>query len=298
LIPIDAALQGYPRDALGFLGRRAMPGMLPLLGTVRRKTWVNAQFGTGQQAQAYADAQSSSDSVHRTARIQLLHQLLAKFPKGRLLDAGCGPGVLVRSLLDAPAFDYEITALDQSEAMVRYCVSHANGRPVRAMLGDLEHLPFADASFDVTVATGVLEYTNAAVAVSHLSRVTRPGGAVVISMLNPVSPYWLTDWFLYQPTLRTLCWAAKTLRIQTKRPHAADRSGIRALPSSVLRRYLRQSGLIPAEIVYFDVMPLVPPLDRIQALRRWPKRRGAQLRTAKDWRRWIAMGYVVVAYRR
>jgi ubiquinone/menaquinone biosynthesis C-methylase UbiE len=277
-----------------------MTGMLPLLGTVQRKIWVNAQFGTGQQAQAYADAHalSSSDSVHRASRILLLHELLAKVPKGRLLDAGCGPGVLVRSLLDAPAFDYEITALDQSEAMIRYCVSHTGSGSVRALVGDLEHLPFGDASFDVTVVTGVLEYINARVAVRQLSRVTRPGGAVVISMLNPMSPYWLTDWFLYQPTLRLLFWAAKTLRVRTKRPHAADRSGIRALPSRVLRRYLRQSGLIPANVVYFDPMPLVPPLDRISALRHWPKRRGQQLQTAKDLRRWMAMGYVVVAYRR
>lgn len=286
-------------DAQWFLRSHALPNMFPLLGTVRRKVYVNAQFGTGQQAQDYADAHalSSPDSAHRAARIQVLHELLARFPKGELLDAGCGPGVLVRSLLDSPALDYRITMLDQSEAMIRYCIAHTSSGRVRAMVGDLESLPFGDAKFDVTVTTGVLEYTNARVAVHQLSRVTRPGGAVVISMLNPISPYRLTEWFLYRPTLRLLRWTAKALRIRTRRPHAADRSGIRALRSSVLRRYLRQSGLIPTDIVYFDLTPLVPPLDRIHALRRWSKWGNGQLQTTRGWRRWMALGYVVVAYR-
>jgi ubiquinone/menaquinone biosynthesis C-methylase UbiE len=167
---------------------------------------VTAQFETEQQAQQYAEtyALDRPDSRHRAVRIELLHELLTEFPEGELLDAGCGPGVLVRSLLDSPAYNYRITILDQSEAMIQYCVTHIEGGRVRARVGDIESLPFDDASFDVTISTGALEYADVSATVRQLSRVTRPGGVVVVSMLNPLSPYWITDWFLYRPAVRSL----------------------------------------------------------------------------------------------
>jgi ubiquinone/menaquinone biosynthesis C-methylase UbiE len=273
--------------------------MLPFLGGLRRRDFVTAQFATGQQAQAYVDAHGLAgiDGRHRAARIELLHELLAPFPKGMLLDAGCGPGVLARSLLRSPSYDYQITMLDQSEAMIRYCVAHSDRDKEQALVGELEHLPFNDASFDVTVCTGALEYTHASNAVVQLSRVTRPGGMVVISMLNPLSPYWLTDWFLYRPAARVVSWTTRTLNISARRTQARKRSGIRAVRSGMLGRYLRRAGLVPVDFVYFGPMPLVRPFDKIPALRRWCDRHSGQRITANGWRRWMATGYVIVAQR-
>jgi SAM-dependent methyltransferase len=277
----------------------AVSDMFPLPGTARRKDLVTAQFGTGEQAQEYADAHAlpRPDSQHRAARIRLLHELLAQFPEGELLDAGCGPGVLARSLLISPAYSYRITLLDQSEAMIRYSVQHADGNKMLAVVGDLESLPFADASFDVIVSTGALEYTDARSAVRQLSRVTRPGGMVLVSMLNPLSPYWISDWFLCRPAVRLLSWANRTLRIPVKHSYGESRSGIRALGPPVLSRCLRQSGLVPADVVYFGLTPLVRPLDRIAALRRWAARSSGQRLATRGVRRWMATGYVIVAQR-
>ncbi len=299
MIPLDIALRAYSKDAMSHLGRSTVPKILPVFGTLRRKDLVTQQFGTGQQAQAYADAHALArvDSLHRAARIRLLHELLAQFPEGELLDAGCGPGVLARSLLDSPVHKYRITMLDQSEAMIHYGVAHVGGSEVRAIVGDLESLPFGDASFDVTICTGALEYTDARAAVRQLSRVTRHGGAVVVSMLNPLSPYWLTDWFLFRPMLRILSWA-RSLGTPARRSSGGYRTGIRARRSGVLRRYLQQSGLVPVSVVYFNLTPLVPPLDRIPALRRWSDRGRRLPPTTCGWRRWMALGYVIVAQRR
>lgn len=274
--------------------------MFPLLGVLRRKEWVTAQFMAGQQAREYADEHSlsSPDSLYRTARIRLLHELLASFPKGELLDAGCGPGVLAQSLCDSPAFNYRITLVDQSVAMISYCVTRADesdSGKIRALVGDLENLPFADASFDVTITTGALEYTDARTAVRQLSRVTRSDGAVVVSMLNPLSPYRLADWVLYRPALRLVASTMRALRIPGKRSRPVNHSGIRALPPGVLSRYLRESGLVPIDVIYFDLTPLIPPLDRIPALRHWSTRQGRHLMTTRGWRRWMATGYVIVA---
>jgi ubiquinone/menaquinone biosynthesis C-methylase UbiE len=265
-----------------------------------RKGLVTAQFETGQQAREYAETHALPhlDSRHRAVRINLLHELLAKFPEGELLDAGCGPGVLVRTLLDSPSYDYRITILDQSEAMINYCVTHIESGHVQASVGDIESLPFGDASFDVTISTGALEYADARAAVRQLSRVTRPGGVVLVSMLNPLSPYWITDWFLYRPAVRSVALIMRVLKIPHRHYYCASRSGIRALRSRVLSRHLRQSGLVPVDVVYFAITPLVRPLDRIAALRDWSERRGGQRQTTRGWRRWMATGYVIVAHRR
>jgi ubiquinone/menaquinone biosynthesis C-methylase UbiE len=295
LIPIDSAIQTYSRDTLAHLGR----GVLPFFGRIRRKEWVTSQFETGQQVREYAeaDAQTQLDARHRAARIALLHELLAEFPAGELLDAGCGPGVLVRSLLESAAFDYRITVIDQSEAMIGYCITHTGTDRVRAMVGDIENLPFADGSFDVTISTGVLEYTDASAAVRQLARVTKPGGAVVVSMLNPLSPYWMTDWYLYRPAVRFLARTMRLLRIRRRQYHGESQNVIRALRSRALRQYLRQSGLIPADAVYFGFTPLIRPLDRIARIRRWSARHSDQLQPIRGWRRWMATGYVIVAHR-
>ena len=300
MIPFDFAIQTYSRDTLVYLSRGMPESILPFFGRIWRKEWVTSQFETGQQAREYAeaDARTRLDAQHRAARIALLHELLAEFPVGELLDAGCGPGVLVRSLLKSPAFDYRITIVDQSEAMIRYCVTHTGADKVRATVGDIENLPFGDDSFDVTISTGALEYTEASAAVRQLARVTKPGGAVVVSMLNPFSLYWMTDLYLYRPAVRFLAWAMELLGVRHRRYYGASRNGIRTLRSWVLKRYLRQSGLIPAEVVYFGLTPLIRPLDRIAAVRRWSERHDGQLQAAKRWRRWMATGYVIVAHRR
>ena len=118
---------------------------------------------------------------------------------------GCGPGVMAQALLKSRPHDFRISVLDQSRAMVEYCAASARSLgKVYPAVGQLEALPYADATFDVTLAMGVLEYANASTAVNEISRVTRPGGLAVTTMLNPLSPYRITEWIIYRPLLRAL----------------------------------------------------------------------------------------------
>ena len=62
------------------------------------------------------------------------------------------------------------------------------------MQADADHLPFADGSFEVTTAVTLCEFTDSAeVTIAELSRVTRPGGQLVIGALNPRSPWGLVN---------------------------------------------------------------------------------------------------------
>lgn len=95
----------------------------------------------------------------------------------RLLDAGCGAGLL--SLL-ASLRGAQVTAIDASPGMVVLARQRLPAADVRE--ADLETLPFADASFDsVTAVNSVFYAEDMAAAMRELFRVVRPGGRVIVT---------------------------------------------------------------------------------------------------------------------
>ncbi len=265
-----------------------------------RKARVTAQYESAQAADEYARAHDGSAPAGRffRSRLRLVQDVLASCPGGDLLDAGCGPGVMVLTLLKSRPHDFRITALDQSPAMVKYCADSVREvGEVRAMVGELEAMPLGDASFDVTLVMGALEYTNVQAAVQEISRVTRQGGLVIVTMLNPLSLYRLTEWFLYWPLLRMAGAIQRFFGTPAERRRGARRSGVHALPAGKLQRLLRHVGLQPVDVIYFDVTPLIPPFDRLPRTK-LKARQTAHARTVtRGWRRWMGTAYLVVARR-
>ena len=85
----------------------------------------------------------------------------------RLLDVGCGEMPYL-SLFDPHA--REVVGLDNSE------------NPHASLVGAIEAIPVEDASFDVVLCAQVLEHVDdPALGIAELSRVTRPGGRVLLS---------------------------------------------------------------------------------------------------------------------
>jgi SAM-dependent methyltransferase len=102
-------------------------------------------------------------------------------PGTRLLDAGCGAGLLA---LLASLRGARVTALDASAALLAVARERLPAADVRE--GDLEALPFAEASFDAVTAVNSLFYAaDMAAAMRELSRVARPGGRVVVTAWGP-----------------------------------------------------------------------------------------------------------------
>lgn len=99
----------------------------------------------------------------------------------RILDAGCGTGLLTLALLRALHFPVSITSLDLSATSIsaaRKAVEDSPGRTrdVTFAEGNLLSLPFADNSLDLVVTSGALEYVPLAEGMTELSRVIAPGG--------------------------------------------------------------------------------------------------------------------------
>jgi SAM-dependent methyltransferase len=99
----------------------------------------------------------------------------------RLLDAGCGAGLLA---LLASLRGARVTALDAAAGLLAIVRQRLPAADIRE--GDLEALPFGDASFDAVTAVNSLFYAaDMAAAARELARVVRPGGRVVVTAWGP-----------------------------------------------------------------------------------------------------------------
>lgn len=99
----------------------------------------------------------------------------------RILDAGCGTGLLTLAMLRSIHFPVNITALDLSATSIvaaNKAVSNSSGRTqdVSFSQGNVLSLPFADGAFDLVVTSGALEYVPLEEGVNELARVIAVGG--------------------------------------------------------------------------------------------------------------------------
>ncbi|HZI19215.1 MAG TPA: class I SAM-dependent methyltransferase [Pyrinomonadaceae bacterium] len=112
----------------------------------------------------------------------------------RLLDAGCGTGLLTLALLRVLKRPFRLTAVDLSERSLQTACRAARRLhsgpgdarpPAHFVRADALHLPFADETFDFVVTSGVLEYLPLRDGFAELARVTRPGGHLLYLPVRP-----------------------------------------------------------------------------------------------------------------
>lgn len=265
----------------------------------RRASNVRVQYQDAAAAASYAVAHEgwSPSARYFYSRLYAVMDSLRVARGGDLVDVGCGPGMLLRRLSEIRPGAFRITAVDQSPGMIQEAAKRMDGEHVRLAVGRAEDMPFADASFDVVTAMGMLEYAQADLALKEFARIARMGGYVLVTMLNPLSPYRLFEWGVYGSLLRGLGLVEGLLGRPAGRRHGAIRSGIRAIPAPMLRRMMRKRGLRPCDVVYYDLTPLVPPLDRFARrwMRRW--REHPERTVSRGVGRWIGTAYLVLARR-
>ncbi|MBW2395766.1 MAG: class I SAM-dependent methyltransferase [Deltaproteobacteria bacterium] len=97
-----------------------------------------------------------------------------------VLDVGCGAG---HTALALAARGLDVIALDLTEPMLVQGrgLARARGLSLAFQQGDVEALPFPDASFDlVTSRYSAHHYAHPKRAVAEIARVLRPGGALLL----------------------------------------------------------------------------------------------------------------------
>lgn len=144
-------------------------------------------------AERYPEEPKTCDQYAYKVRKSYALQMLDKFceKNGRILDAGCGPGVYTKDLLGR---GWEYYGMDLSSQMLERAkdllagVQGASRANFKA--GQVTDLPFDTAFFDTVLCIGVVSYVeNIDQALSEIRRVLKPGGHVVFQVSNSLSPF-------------------------------------------------------------------------------------------------------------
>lgn len=110
-------------------------------------------------------------------------------PGDRLLDIGCGPGLLLNRALERGVESYGI---DLSQVALNMVSREAPG--ARVCVSNGEHLCFPDRFFDHITCIGVFEhFLDQPAALAEMRRVLRPSGRICLMVPNSLSLKWLIE---------------------------------------------------------------------------------------------------------
>jgi SAM-dependent methyltransferase len=167
---------------------------------------------------------------------------LARLPIRRgaeLLDVACGAGLFCQMAARNGAL---VQGLDASEALVE--IARRRVPEAHIIVGDMETLPFEEASFDVVTGFNAFEYSDGPQrALAETARVVRPGGTVLVAVWGDPDE------------CEALAYVAAVGALMPP-PASGSRGPLALSDPEALGAAAREAGLTPAEIQEVD-MPFV-----------------------------------------
>lgn len=124
---------------------------------------------------------------------RLTHHLNAK-PGDKILDVACGTGNYTIALAQAR---FEMHGIDQSSIMMEYARKKSNSHLAQWHLGDAEHIPFADKTFDGALCTlAIHHFKDIKPIFAEVYRVLARGRFVIFTAdPEQMKKYWLNVYF-------------------------------------------------------------------------------------------------------
>ena len=168
--------------------------------------------------------------------------------RGRALDFGCGAGQFVIALADR--FD-AVVGVDISDVRIRLAdsvltqrYSQYRDRVTFLCIDPAAPLPLPDRSFDVVIASAVLEAVpDVFFTLDELARVCRPGGSLLVSVANVCYIKHVLEMLAGQIPVT---WSA-TRDMGQWRAHGWDGGCLRYFSQRALRDLLRHTGFEPEQ---------------------------------------------------
>jgi SAM-dependent methyltransferase len=114
-----------------------------------------------------------------------------------VLEVGCGMGSDLLQFARGGANVHAIDLTDKGVALTRKRLE-MYGFEGDLNVGDAEHLPYPDDSFDLVYSWGVVHLTDdPSKAAAEIVRVAKPGGSILVMVYNRHSLFSLQAWILY-----------------------------------------------------------------------------------------------------
>lgn len=184
-------------------------------------------------------------------------------PGGRVLDVGCGPGVMAEEIRNRGC---SFWGVDPSSKMIEICRRRFAGRDrVHFHAGDALRLDFPESFFDGVLCMGVIDaLRDRRLAIREMLRVLKPGGTLILTFTNAHSPYTLWRHYVFYRAVslwRRLCQKARGVE--------AKRGQIRAGEQRVLYspkaacELVRSEGSELLQIMGYYYNICFSPLDEI-----------------------------------
>ena len=194
-----------------------------------------------------ADGHNYHFHVRRNRVLELLPEKL-----GRVLDVGCGPGVMTEIVLQRGGiFD----GVDLSPEMVSEAKEKFGHLPgVHFAVGNIEKIEAGNNSYDQLICMAVIEYLKTPDrALAEMARVLKPGGIAIITMPK--------RWHVSRVTVA----ATAPVRVLAKMLGAAtaDHLPRLRLQPDELDQAARRAGLVPEGGSQYHFTPFAYPLTRV-----------------------------------
>ncbi len=109
-------------------------------------------------------------------------KLLSPLPGERILDVGCGQGVLCRLLAEKKV---RSVGIDVSEQMILSAEKRSAGRDIRFIAGDAATVKLTDTFDAAALALCIQNMNDPAAVIGNISRYIRPEGRIAVAMLHP-----------------------------------------------------------------------------------------------------------------
>ncbi len=208
---------------------------------------------------ALADLQNTTGGRARRVRRARVMELFDK-PGGRVLDVGCGPGVLVSSMLSRGC---EFWGLDGSPRMIEQCNQDFGGRDrTHFVVGNATALPFEDGFFDAVTCLGVIDRIEEyALAVREMARVLKQDGTLIIAVGNLLSPAAFWRNYIYSPLVALVRPFYYGLLKKPRKPTLSPIANLQR--ASTYQKLVEARGCAATDIVYFNFDLLPAPLDEM-----------------------------------
>jgi 2-polyprenyl-3-methyl-5-hydroxy-6-metoxy-1,4-benzoquinol methylase len=125
------------------------------------------------------DGAVRADATRWNHNIHYHRVIFAALPRRaeRVLDVGCGEGMLARALAETHPY---VTAIDTDHASITLARQQDPAHRIDHILGDFLTHPFAPESFDAITCLTTLHHMDATAALLRMRQLLRPAGTLVV----------------------------------------------------------------------------------------------------------------------